>query len=133
MPTQKLARGDDVSARNSNRESRPPRLHLRLSARGLEKLPPGRHPDGDGFMLQVTKSGGSRSWVLRTVVHGRRRDIGLGSLQHLPLARAGEEARHLRGIARAGGDPIAARDKRRSPILPFRKAAAAVHAQHEKS
>jgi integrase len=83
-------------------------------------------------MLQVTRNG-SRSWLLRTVVHGKRKDIGLGSLQHVSLAQAREEARQLRGIARAGGDPIAVRNKRKSPTVSFRNAAQTVHAEHKKS
>ena len=47
-----------------------------LSAKTLSK--PGRHGDGDGLYLNVSHSG-SKSWVQRIVIHGRRRDIGLGS------------------------------------------------------
>ena len=46
-----------------------------LAARALSK--PGRHGDGDGLYLNVAPSG-SKSWVQRIVVDGRRRDIGLG-------------------------------------------------------
>jgi hypothetical protein len=37
------------------------------------------HPDGNGLYLLVEESG-SRSWILRTVIRGRRKDIGLGGL-----------------------------------------------------
>ena len=43
-----------------------------LAARALSK--PGRH--GDGLYLNVAPSG-SKSWVQRIVIDGRRRDIGL--------------------------------------------------------
>ena len=46
-----------------------------LVARALSR--PGRHGDGDGLYLHVTPAG-SKSWVQRIVVDGRRRDIGLG-------------------------------------------------------
>ena len=46
-----------------------------LSAKTLSK--PGRHGDGDGLYLNVSPAG-SKSWVQRIVIHGRRRDIGLG-------------------------------------------------------
>jgi integrase len=121
----------DVAVRSEKREHKP-RLHLRLKAKQLDHLPPGRYADGDGLILQVSKTG-ARSWLLRTRVRGRRMDIGLGGLQHVSLAQAREVARQLRGIARSGGDPKAARDKNRSPVLPFKKAAATVHSEHEKA
>ncbi len=39
----------------------------------------GRHADGNGLYLVVDPSGAKR-WLLRTMIQGRRRDIGLGSL-----------------------------------------------------
>jgi len=39
---------------------------------------PGRYADGNGLHLVVDPSGAKR-WVLRTMVQGVRRDIGLGS------------------------------------------------------
>ena len=50
------------------------RLTARFSATVTK---PGRHGDGNGLYLLV-KPSGAKSWVLRTVVHGRRCDIGLG-------------------------------------------------------
>lgn len=43
-----------------------------------------------GLMLQITPSGG-RSWLLRTVVGTRRREIGLGAFPG--FARAGPGSR----------------------------------------
>jgi hypothetical protein len=40
---------------------------------------PGRYADGNRLYLLVDRSGTER-WMLRTVVHGKRRDIGLGEL-----------------------------------------------------
>ncbi|MFD2190458.1 Arm DNA-binding domain-containing protein [Pistricoccus aurantiacus] len=40
---------------------------------------PGMYCDGDGLNLRVGPTG-TKSWILRTLVHGRRRDLGLGSL-----------------------------------------------------
>lgn len=68
------------------------------------------HADGGGRYLQVDQNG-TRRWVLRTVVRGRRRDIGIGSFSYTTLAEARETARRLRKIARDGGYPIAERDK----------------------
>ncbi|CAH1694890.1 hypothetical protein CHELA1G11_21703 [Hyphomicrobiales bacterium] len=72
--------------------------------RALSK--PGRHADGNGLYLIVDPSG-ARRWVLRVVVQGRRRDIGLGGASLVTLAEAREKALTYRKIARAGGDPLA--------------------------
>src|SRR5436189_3987356 len=63
-----------------------------------------RIADGGGLYL-VLAPGGSKSWVLRTVVKGKRCDIGLGGVALVTLAEAREQAHQLRKIARAGGDP----------------------------
>ena len=47
---------------------------------------------------------GSKSWMLRTVVKGRRSDLGLGGVEVTSLADARIEAARLRRIARTGGD-----------------------------
>ena len=51
----------------------------RLTAAKVKAIKkPGMHGDGNGLYLRVTGSG-SRSWMQRIVIHGRRRDMGLGS------------------------------------------------------
>ena len=74
--------------------------------------------------------GGSKSWVLRTVVTGKRCDIGLGSAALVSLAEAREQALRLRKIARSGGDPLAERRRERRPVPSFEDAARQVHASH---
>ncbi len=61
------------------------------AAKALGK--PGRH--GDGLYLSVAPAG-TKSWVQRIVVHGRRRDIGLGPYPTVSLARAREIAQGYR-------------------------------------
>jgi integrase len=68
--------------------------------------------------------------MLRTVVKGKRCDIGLGSLSVVKLAEARDEAHSLRKIARAGGDPLAARRQDRRPVPTFEDAAKQVHEAH---
>jgi hypothetical protein len=68
----------------------------------------GTYADGNGLYLRVDASG-SKRWVLRTVVQGKRRDIGLGGFSYTSLAEARARAKILRKIAREGGDPFAAR------------------------
>lgn len=105
------------------------RQRLRLTDRSLRKKGPGRHADGDGLILQVTKTG-SRSWILRTMVHRKRMDIGLGGWPLVTLKEARDKALELRKIARSGGDPRAVRDKGKTATPAFRVAAATVHREH---
>lgn len=90
----------------------------------------GRYADGNGLYLVVDDSG-ARRWLLRTVVRGRRRDIGLGSAMLVPLADAREQARVLRKVAREGGDPLMERDKRSHTAPTFKVAAETVHGDHK--
>jgi integrase len=83
----------------------------RLSAAHIRSPKPGRHHDGHGLFLEVEPSGAAR-WIQRIMVRGRRRDIGLGSLALVSLAGARDEALANRKLARAGGDPVAARRAR---------------------
>lgn len=96
----------------------------KLTARRVEtaKLP-GMYGDGGGLYLRIGPSG-SKSWILRTVVHGRRRDLGIGSVTLVSLAEAREKARMLRKVAREGGDPDVVR---RRQTLTFKDAAERVH------
>src|SRR5687767_4591444 len=71
---------------------------------------PGFYADGNGLYLRVDDAGAKR-WILRTMVHGKRRDIGLGGCSSTSLVEARVKARVLRKIARDGGDPFAAREQ----------------------
>ena len=73
------------------------------SAAFVRSAPPGRHADGNGLYLFVQPTG-TRSWVQRLVVRGRRRELGLGAAALVPLAR--EQALANRMLARSGGDPL---------------------------
>ena len=59
----------------------------------------GRHGDGNGLYLFVAR-GGSKSWVQRVVIHGKRRDIGLGGFPQVSLADARLVAAYNRRLAR---------------------------------
>ena len=55
-----------------------PHPHNRLSPPAVRALKnPGRYSDGNGLYLVVSNTG-SKKWILRTVIQGRRTDIGLG-------------------------------------------------------
>src|SRR4051794_27954240 len=79
---------------------------------------PGRYADGGGLYLLVAPTG-SKSWMLRTLVKSKRCDIGLGGVALVSLADAREEARRLRRMARAGGDPMAERRQERRAVPTF--------------
>ncbi len=87
-----------------------------ISAKNLSK--PGRHGDGDSLYLNVAPSG-SKSWVQRIVIHGRRRDLGLGPYPAVSLAVARTIAQTNRSAVAEGRDPAAekreAREAARKP------------------
>lgn len=103
----------------------------KLTVKQVRNAPPGVHVDGLGLLLRVRPSG-SRSWILRVQVDGRRRDIGLGSDADLTLAEAREKAAHLRKLARQGRDPVAERDKHKRKVPTFREAIDSAHAELSK-
>jgi hypothetical protein len=58
---------------------------------------PGRYADGNGLHLVVDSSGAKR-WILRTVIQGRRSDIGLGGVSLVSLASFIRQPRKIGGI-----------------------------------
>ena len=92
----------------------------KFTDRGIKALTkPGRHRDGDGLYLYVAP-GGTKSWVQRIVVNGRRRDIGLGPYPLVGLAKARDFAADNRAAVAEGRDPIAdkrvAKESARNPV-----------------
>lgn len=100
----------------------------KLTSRKVETLrEPGHYVDGDGLALVIGRRGG-KSWILRTMVRGKRRDLGLGGTSWVTLADARDKAREARKIAREGGDPVAARAANIA-CPTFEEAARRVHAE----
>ena len=97
----------------------------RLSAAKVKAVKkPGLHGDGNGLYLRVTGSG-SRSWMQRIVIHGHRRDLGLGSYPAIGLAQARTLALANKALVTAGRDPLA--ERRRANVPTFREAAKKVY------
>lgn len=98
----------------------------KLTALALRRLGPGRHADGEGLYMLVDATGGRR-WLLRTLIQGRRCDIGLGTVRFgdAELANVRERSRALRDVARAGGDPLADRRADRAARIAVEAADAA--------
>jgi integrase len=93
----------------------------KLKALGLDRKAPGRYGDGGGLYLLVDKAG-ARRWLFRfrwkdnraEKGSGRLRDMGLGNLGSVPLAKARELAAQCRGDLADGLDPIARREARQA-------------------
>jgi integrase len=83
-----------------------------LHVKQLAQLPAGMHGDGAGLYLQVTATG--RSWIFRYPLAGRRREMGLGSLDNVGLAAARQAAQDARSVLAGGQDPIEARKASRA-------------------
>ena len=97
----------------------------RLTAAKVKAIKkPGMHGDGNGLYLRVTGSG-SRSWMQRIVIGGRRRDMGLGSYPAIGLAEARALALANKALVTAGRDPLA--ERRRANVPTFREAAKKVY------
>ena len=75
----------------------------------------GRYCDGNGLYLDVRPTG-SRGWIQRLTIRGRRTELGLGGFPLVSLKEAREKAFANRKLARDGGDPLA--DKRRAESTP---------------
>jgi len=74
---------------------------------------PGYYYDGGGLYLQVSPVG-TKSWIFRFKLHGRAREMGLGSLNTISLAEARQKATKCRKLLLDGIDPIDARNAARA-------------------
>ncbi len=96
-----------------------PRKARELSAIEVRRLvEPGLHFVGEvpGLALQVLPTGG-RSWILRSKIGTKRRDMGLGGFPEVSLAMARDRAREARTKVRSGIDPIAEAKSTRSALI----------------
>lgn len=74
---------------------------------------PGVYLDGGGLRFRVMPNG-SRIWIMRITIRGVRRDISIGPLATLSLAKAREKAQDIREAVADGRDPAAEQQARRS-------------------
>nr|WP_299380159.1 site-specific integrase [uncultured Halomonas sp.] len=96
-----------------------PKKAKELSATEVRRLTaPGFHAVGGVAGLHLTVSiTGARSWILRTKIGDRRRDVGLGGFPDVTLAMAREAAREAKARIKEGIDPVAERKESRSRLL----------------
>lgn len=97
----------------------------KLSNRRCSTAKVGRYADGGGLYL-VVSSEHARSWVFFWKVGRKRREMGLGSLRDISLARARELAAQARSDRAAHRDPITSRNARRSGNVTFGQVADAL-------
>lgn len=101
-----------------------PKVARELSALAIKRL---KHPGTKqnhnvavggvaGLNLQITP-GGSRSWLLRTLIGTKRREFGLGSYPEISVSVARDRAREMKDQIREGVDPAAERKERKSALL----------------
>ena len=81
---------------------------------------PGFYRAGNTLYLKVTRAG-TKSWIQRLTIQGKRHDIGLGGYPQVSLVRARTLAFQHRELAWAGEDPLAL--KRKANLPTFKEAA----------
>ena len=99
-----------------------PRRARELSPIELKRLAPGVHAVGGvaGLYLQVAEGAG-RSWLLRTMVGTKRREIGLGAYPEIGLALARQKAAEVKYMIRNGVDPVEERKAARADLVAAQK------------
>jgi integrase len=97
---------------------------------------PGYYGDGEGLWLQVSPSG-SKSWVFRFTMAGKRREMGLGAVHAVALPEARAKAKECRLLLLEGKDPLEVRNAsklaealERAKMMTFDQCAAAYIAAH---
>ncbi|MET0106310.1 MAG: integrase arm-type DNA-binding domain-containing protein [Sedimenticola sp.] len=81
-----------------------------LTVRQIESLTkPGKHADGNNLYLDI-KERGTKSWIFRYQLHGKRHEMGLGAYPLITLKQARETASDYRKLLSKGTDPKGHRD-----------------------
>ena len=105
-----------------------PGLRNKLKAASLKSIStPGKHADGGGLYLQVTKhpvAGNLRkSWIVRyRAATGKMREMGIGSFEDVSLANAREKAERIRYEVRDGNDAVEVRAEAKQEVIRSRAA-----------
>jgi len=88
-------------------------LYNALNSMKAKNLDAGKYSDGQGLWL-IKRNKVHGKWILRFVIRGRRREMGLGRWPDVSMAEARERASDARRSVRDGVDPI---DERRTQRL----------------
>lgn len=81
-----------------------------LTQMQAKQLGPGKYADGQGLWLCKSRKNAGK-WIVRLVISGRRREMGLGRWPDVSIAEARQHAANARKEVRNGIDPIDARTK----------------------
>lgn len=104
-----------------------PKLVKEKQALDVSRLSsPGMHAVGGvaGLYLQIPPPPSkSKTWILRVMVGGKRREIGLGGYPTVTLAGAKEAARAKRAMIEAGKDPLEEAKAAKSALIAARASA----------
>lgn len=90
-------------------------LYNALGHMRAKNLGAGKHPDGQGLWL-FKRTNVAGKWILRIVVSGKRREMGLGRWPDVSIGEARERAAAARRQVRDGIDPIVDRFKARKGV-----------------
>ena len=87
----------------------PPRARQsnKLTARQIVSAKPGRHGDGGGLYLVVSRTG-ARKWIFRFTSRGKPDEMGVGGAA-VTLAQTRDRAADARKFVASGVNPITAR------------------------
>ena len=85
-------------------------LYNALNTMKAKNLGPGKYSDGQGLWL-IKRDKIHGKWILRFVIRGRRREMGLGRWPDVSIAEARDRASDARRTVRDGVDPIDERKK----------------------
>lgn len=88
------------------------RTRYKLSAAFVKSAPTGKYNDGGGLWLHVVNETRAK-WFYRFTLHGKRREMGLGTVADVPLQRAREAADRARDLVKQDIDPIVQKEKLR--------------------
>jgi integrase len=103
---------------------------MALTQKVIEKITtPGKFQDKYGLALRVTE-GGSKSWIVRYTLNGKRRDHGLGKFPDVSLDDARAQAMEIKLLARKGIDPKLEKVERARMAVTFQDDAMAFIARH---
>ena len=98
------------------------RQQSKLNAEQVRNLSaPGQYFDGNGLTLRV-ESSGSKHWVQRVTIHGKRRNLGLGGYPTVSLANARKMAVENLLAIKQGRDPLAEKQQASEEARRPRKA-----------
>ena len=103
---------------------------------------PGRYGDGGGLFLNIAP-GGSKSWIQRIRIDGRRLDKGLGSFPSVTLTQARKLAEANRVAVAEGRNPWGEKERQQTATavvggkaqrkaLTFKEVARLVHVEHSR-